>query len=74
MSPICIHSEGAEKLGHIHDFAPNISLTRVDMFYGALTSIKGPMHRGIAVQYTKAPLFKVLQSVKSLSISLHRTA
>lgn len=73
MSPICTHFEGAEKLGHIDGFAPNISLTRVDLFYGALKGIKGLMHRGIAAQYTKAPLFKVLQSIKSLSIKLHRT-
>lgn len=73
MNPICTHSEGKGKLGHIDGFAPYISLTRVELFYEALTGIKGPMHGGIAAQYTKTPVYEVLQSIKSLSIRLHRT-
>ena len=70
---ICTRPEGQRNLGHIDGFVPFISSTRVELFYEALTGIKGPMHSGIAAQYTKAPVHKVLHSIKSLSIRLHRT-
>ena len=78
MRPICIHPEGERNLGHIDGFAPYISSTRVELFYEALTGIKGPVHCSIAVSIEAKLLniarhqcVKCYRILKILSLRLH---